>query len=395
MGIVRDFSIASVEKLQGLVEQEAKERYWAPVEWFKDTFLLDTLDVRGYLDDMDAYHSQVIDKNNTGAEQLTQMLQKVADVDSNYADRLTEINLSVQSLDAKVRSIADMITPSVITADASTFTGISSYVINDYDLGQEDMRNGLDVLARQMSSELEVPLEWWASMLSAIGGLSVAVVGNCVVEPFLMVSDLLGYKDVRAGWDSLMFTLNSSASDPAWYYGGKMVGDAASMVIGAAEMAYGVSSALQGIMSVGEGFTLSPAAVAVGPETAGITIGVDAALILEGVLTAAGGIAVSAAGAVTAFSALNSFNKDWQSMQMSGGGGKGFNNLVRVESNKRANLIAQKVGYKNAEALKKDCLENKNDISLFDMFENKTTGEIILVRKTDSSIQISTGLFYK
>ena len=72
--------------------------------------------------------------------------------------------------------------------------------------------------------------------------------------------------------------------------------------------------------------------------------------------------------------------------------GKSKASLQPYKNNKEANKAAQKQGYNGAEDLKKYYV-GKNDGSKFDMKYDKNTKEIILERKSNSSVQLRTGLF--
>ena len=75
-----------------------------------------------------------------------------------------------------------------------------------------------------------------------------------------------------------------------------------------------------------------------------------------------------------------------------GGGSNQDNSLKKIDGNKQANEVARNNGYENAEALKADYV-SKNNVSQFNIMRNTRTGEIILQKISDSSVQISTGLF--
>lgn len=64
-------------------------------------------------------------------------------------------------------------------------------------------------------------------------------------------------------------------------------------------------------------------------------------------------------------------------------------NLREIKKHSEANEIAENLGYKNAEELKSDFV---SDESPFNMKIDKKTGEIVLERINDSSIQVPTGL---
>lgn len=71
--------------------------------------------------------------------------------------------------------------------------------------------------------------------------------------------------------------------------------------------------------------------------------------------------------------------------------GKNKKDYVKLKSNKEANKIAKKLGYKGAEDLKSDFVKN---ISQYNMYRNRITGEIILIG-IKTAKEIFTDLFTK
>lgn len=70
--------------------------------------------------------------------------------------------------------------------------------------------------------------------------------------------------------------------------------------------------------------------------------------------------------------------------------------LTKVKTKKRANEIAQKFGYKDAEDLKAAYTEDVGGKgSHFDMMTDNNTGEVVLESIRDRSVHISTGLYMR
>lgn len=65
--------------------------------------------------------------------------------------------------------------------------------------------------------------------------------------------------------------------------------------------------------------------------------------------------------------------------------------LQQIRNNKRANEIAQKLGYENAEDLKRNYVYN--NISRYNIVYDKKTGEIFLQLIRNSTQIVETGLF--
>jgi len=338
MGIVRDFRQSTVADLRALISTATEDQLWFPAEWFKDTFLINELDITNYLDDIDGFHKTMIDKNNTSLDQFAAILKKVQEVDCNYGNRLHSIDISLESLDLKINQLKAMITPAAITADPVVFNSISDYVVEQYGFEQQDLKNDLESYTGILDQNLEEPPSIWDSLFSAAVGFTDAVVSNCVVEPVLFFTDLFGFKDVRRSYEDLQDSIAESVPDKTWFYGGKVVGDAASMVVGIAEIAIGGPMMIKGIVTLGSGIALLAPATAGGVPTGGISIAVDGALIAEGAATSAIGATATAAGVLSFAAGFRNIQDDFAAMSASGGGGSG--NLKVIKDNKRANLIA-------------------------------------------------------
>jgi len=67
------------------------------------------------------------------------------------------------------------------------------------------------------------------------------------------------------------------------------------------------------------------------------------------------------------------------------------NSLDTYDSNKKADEVARNNGYENAEKLKADFVDKSG--SQYNIARNTSTREIVLVKISDSSVQIPTGLF--
>ncbi|WP_075720540.1 hypothetical protein [Roseburia sp. 499] len=66
----RDFSETSKQELISLVSQVESEKWcdftdWVGDRWYDFESWIGTLDIQHYINDVNAYHKKVIDKNNT------------------------------------------------------------------------------------------------------------------------------------------------------------------------------------------------------------------------------------------------------------------------------------------------------------------------------------------
>ena len=85
----RDFSESSKQKLLELVSDVENEKWCDFTDWIGDRWLdfqswIGSLNIKNYLDDVNAYHKKVIDKNNTTKEKIEEIFQNVNNVDNSY-----------------------------------------------------------------------------------------------------------------------------------------------------------------------------------------------------------------------------------------------------------------------------------------------------------------------
>lgn len=98
----RDFSEQSKKKLLELVDQVENEKWcnftdWIGDRWYDFEDWIGILDIRNYLDDVNAYHKKVLDKNNVGRDVIENIFQNVRDTDCLYGlylrDKFAQLTL--------------------------------------------------------------------------------------------------------------------------------------------------------------------------------------------------------------------------------------------------------------------------------------------------------------
>jgi len=376
--------------------QIANDGQWGIVDFFDDMFMRE-LNIQDNLDDLNAYHKHMMDKHNMSSDQFDEILKKVVDVDWNYAYRLSAIYNTFECLNEKILDTAAIITPSAISADPAQIGDLSNSIVGNYDAASTVMGNNLTRLEGDIQDVLKVDPKWWQSVLDGLGGLAVAVVEDVVVDPVLSIGDFFGLDMSgmrQAASDAEQYIHENWIVDDKWYYGGRMVGDTASIVVGSAMLAYGAVTAGEGLGVMGGGIAISPLAAAGGAVSAGFTVLVDGAAVAVGALTAAEGVAIAGYGGTIMYNAAKNMGDDYQRFSSSSRGGQSSGSSYspkKVNGNDRANEIAQRFGYKNAEELKDAFVQGVG--SHFNMYTDSNTGEIILIDSHNSSVIISTGLF--
>lgn len=107
----REFSEAAKEKLLGYVSEVVETDFWGKIgdaisdAWNCVGYWLGHLSIDDYVNNLDAYHKKIIDKNDSSAEQINKIFSDVQEVDKKYSaevesetDYLTKIVEFVKDL---------------------------------------------------------------------------------------------------------------------------------------------------------------------------------------------------------------------------------------------------------------------------------------------------------
>ncbi len=93
----RDFSEKSKNELLGLVEEVENEKIsnftdWIGDRWYDFESWIGKLNIRNYLNNINEYHKKIVDKNNTTKLQIKIIFRAVAEVDSTYQSKLSDMD---------------------------------------------------------------------------------------------------------------------------------------------------------------------------------------------------------------------------------------------------------------------------------------------------------------
>ncbi|MFQ9456533.1 MAG: DUF6531 domain-containing protein [Agathobacter rectalis] len=94
--MTRDFSEKAKQKLEGYADDVTASSTWEKIkDWFGDRGLdfqswTGKLCIQNYLDDVDTYHQQMLDKNNTTKQQIENIFSNVQSVDTKYMKAMNE-----------------------------------------------------------------------------------------------------------------------------------------------------------------------------------------------------------------------------------------------------------------------------------------------------------------
>lgn len=112
----RDFSESAKQELLTLVKQVEDEKWCDFTDWFGDRWYdfegwIGQLDIKKYIDNVNAYHKKVIDKNNTDEDKIEEIFVNVNNHSDNYRGRFLAILTNLQLYRKNFSLIANVISP--------------------------------------------------------------------------------------------------------------------------------------------------------------------------------------------------------------------------------------------------------------------------------------------
>ncbi|MBC1794805.1 hypothetical protein [Listeria booriae] len=336
-GIIRDFSQTSIDRIAALVQKEEGDGQWGIFDWFDDTFT-SAGDIRDSLDNLDKYHQEVIDDQNIGVEKFDAILQEVESVDQNYASRFYNLQDKLEGFNDKLTTIANMITPSVMTTSIENFNQITDGANKAFDSILNATNENIDNLESSIEEVLEEEADFWQKLGSGALGIGVSIVKDVGGSLLTFGEDVFHEIGIGDGhfWEDRLEYLDEGILekwgwvDDKWYYGGRAIGDAVCFVAGAIAIVGGVVTILGGLTVTVAGAGLS--ATGVGALVGVPAIAVSWAAVAEGaVLVTAGATMMSSAG--------SNIGDNWSKMQSSKGNGSTSQSSVHDAANKRESLL--------------------------------------------------------
>jgi hypothetical protein len=115
--LFRDFSDTSKQTILGLVSEVENEKLCDFTDWFGDRWYdfegwIGKLSVKNYIDNVNAYHKKVIDKNNATKESIETIFKNVSNVNTTYCTIIENVENSCSKLSAYIDAMNSIITPS-------------------------------------------------------------------------------------------------------------------------------------------------------------------------------------------------------------------------------------------------------------------------------------------
>lgn len=149
----RDFSEKSREELLGLVKQVEDEQLCEFTDWLGDGWYgfeawIGKLDVQKYVDNVNAYHKKVIDKNDTTAKDIETIFKNVNTHSTNYRSRFAALLTDLQAYKQLLNTISDVVAPGNGRFNSEYIGGGLKEAVNTYfdnsELLMEICGDGLD-----------------------------------------------------------------------------------------------------------------------------------------------------------------------------------------------------------------------------------------------------------
>lgn len=113
----RDFSDSSKQQLLNLVsevENEKKSDFtdWVGDRWYDFETWIGKLDIKNYINNVNAYHKKVIDKNNATTKSINSIFSKVESVDKSYKYKLAATRTSLNKCLQHINQLIEIVNPS-------------------------------------------------------------------------------------------------------------------------------------------------------------------------------------------------------------------------------------------------------------------------------------------
>ncbi len=112
----RDFSENSKKKILALVSEVENEKWCDFTDWVGDRWLdfqswIGKLNIKRYINNVNAYHKKVIDKNNATKKSIEKIFRNVATVDSSYKKTFSSIKNELSQWQKYINDMSQIVNP--------------------------------------------------------------------------------------------------------------------------------------------------------------------------------------------------------------------------------------------------------------------------------------------
>ncbi len=349
--IIRDFSQETVEDIRQTILEGMLEHGNAPLlDWWDDIWktLTDEIEISDYLDNVEAYHKEVIDRHNTTLERFDKILEKAHNVDIIYAGRQRAILHRMQAFYNRIVQTAALLAPQALEMSNEEYQELIDRIQTAYQGTVAEIEKEKAVF-EEAALKLEEP-----SMLvyakSVVLGAGMSVVRDVLEEIFVIMTlwkaavlnlgnmgQIISQYETEIG--NIRKVLNGEeialiqeqGLDEQTYYFIRMLGDIGVTMASLKGLEVGVSAASKAIVSFGAAGAIGGA---VGGSPAVSATAVTATLAAEYVVLSA----ASALGMVIANTGTGNFKNNLYNMQSSHDKVPKLENRSRVDEDLRVKV---------------------------------------------------------
>ena len=307
--VIRDFSQEAVANIRELIKENVdEEKQFFLWDWIDDTFKMDDLNIYDYLDNVSKYQSHMVDKHNINSKKFDTILDRVKNVDVNYANRFNKIYENMILYNKKIVNVANMISPEGITVNSDIYNGVINKFNEIYSDKKIDyLQSDLDDLENEMPVIRDIP--WYEKALNGVGGTLVSLardnIEGIAFIPYGIVDLIFGsnlnYNLSQKLDNAEEYLIKNVVTDKQSYHYGKAVGNAICV-------AEGIICTIAGAIILVGGVTISAVGTAASATGAGIVVGGVAIAISVPVVAV--GTAITAVGGNMMLSSADNFKEN-------------------------------------------------------------------------------------
>ena len=307
--VIRDFSQEAVANIRELIKENVdEEKQFFLWDWIDDTFKMDDLNIYDYLDNVSKYQSHMVDKHNINSKKFDTILDRVKNVDVNYANRFNKIYENMILYNKKIVNVANMISPEGITVNSDIYNGVINKFNEIYSDKKIDyLQSDLDDLENEMPVIRDIP--WYEKALNGVGGTLVSLardnIEGIAFIPYGIVDLIFGsnlnYNLSQKLDNAEEYLIKNVVTDKQSYHYGKAVGNAICV-------AEGIICTIAGTIILVGGVTISAVGFAASATGAGIVVGGVAIAISVPVVAV--GTAITAVGGNMLLSSADNFKEN-------------------------------------------------------------------------------------
>jgi hypothetical protein len=306
--MIHDFSQATVFHLYEVIDSIRRDDQWRILDFFTDLF-----EKVPDLSQVQAYRREVLDKYDVAESDLDQVITTLRQVDADYEMQIIDLTTVADELTQKIRNLADMITPAVVSFPPDQYAIIGHQVAQQFAAVWRGVAGGVIDDQAAIDQTLDEQTSVWEKLANAVGGFAYSVVDKAVlggVESFDSAVDAVfgtRWADDMSSTrrDTQQWVNDHWITNEQWFFGGQAVGDAVVCAAGVVTAIAGVITIAGSITTIGAG--LAATATGIGAPIGAAAIAISAADVVVGTAELGVGIAWMKSGG-------SSIHDDWAAM---------------------------------------------------------------------------------